>query len=236
MIISHAGQWVAFAPWKTASSTQHSRLSIHNQSAYSRFYYFNEYLNRVVHQHLTCADFVCLPESKLGYSKFSFVRNPYDRCYSGFLQLHRAVQNQPSMSFEAPWIKSLVLSQLKEVEADLAAAGGDFDTWMLAVREEQIFEIGRNTTFVLHPAHYWTHIAGTQYVDEIGRVESFEEDFDRICRRFSIAAAGNKNANVTSDVGSDGSYKYVGRMNGKTIDRINALFADDFDIFEYKKI
>lgn len=236
MIISHSKKWAVFEPWKCASSTLFARLSVHDESRSSRSYHFNPYLNRVVHHHITCADFVALPEGRLGYDTFTFVRNPYDRCYSGFSQLRKALVNQSKWQFEQPWIKSLVSAQLAEIERELAVARGDFDTWLLAVREEQVFEIGRNTTFVLHPAHYWTHIGGERYVDWIGKVENFETDFAFLCNRLDIPAPLPQNANVTAELPPVGRYRYAGRIGREALDRINALFASDFDYFGYERI
>jgi hypothetical protein len=99
MTISHAKQFVMFAPWKTASSRIHRRLEQYNESPYSRFFYFNPYLQRVVHQHVTCAEFTSFPESRCGYFLASFVRTPYDRVYSGFLQLQKDIQQEPYALF-----------------------------------------------------------------------------------------------------------------------------------------
>src|SRR5438309_1462874 len=111
MIISPSRKFAVLAAWKTASQTIHHRLSAYNESPYSAFFYFNPYLNRVVHQHITCSDFLCLPESKMSYYMASFVRNPYDRTYSGFLQLQRDIEIQPHATFPAPWIRDLVMDQ-----------------------------------------------------------------------------------------------------------------------------
>ena len=118
MIISHAHAFILLAPWKTASSTCHARLGEYNESSYNRFFHFNADLQRVVHQHLTYAEYLCLPESKLGYVTAAFVRNPYDRVYSGFLQVQRDVVAQPKIETEDPWVKRLMLAQIAEV-ADL---------------------------------------------------------------------------------------------------------------------
>jgi hypothetical protein len=72
MILSHAKRFVMFLPWKTASQTTASRIAAYNESPYSRFFHFNPHLCRVVHQHLICADFAALPESKNGYFLASF--------------------------------------------------------------------------------------------------------------------------------------------------------------------
>ncbi len=79
------------------------RLQPFNESPYDLFFYFNTYLNRIVHQHLTCAEFVCLPEGKLEYFRGSFVRNPYDRIHT-----HNRSHKGPRTfnvrcSFSCPW-------------------------------------------------------------------------------------------------------------------------------------
>lgn len=121
------------------------------------FFSFNPYLQRVTHQHLTCTDFVALPEAKLGYLTASFVRNPYDRAYSGFLQLQEDPRKQPGADFEPTWIGSLVRNQIADNYAQLEAANFHFDDWIALLRDEQIYDIGRNTNFPLHPSCYWTH-------------------------------------------------------------------------------
>ncbi|ORV82827.1 hypothetical protein AWC11_23295 [Mycobacterium interjectum] len=236
MIVSHRHRFVLLAPWKTASSTTHARLHDYNESPYSRFYDFNPHLQRVVHQHLTYADFRMLPESRLGYVTGAFIRNPYDRVYSGFLQLQRDIREQPNAPFPNAWIKALVMRQLADNEAQLIAADFQFDKWLSLVGESQVYEIGRNSSFPLHPAHYWTGICGQQMVDFIGKVENFESDFDRLCARVGIDVDRRPNANVTADSAVGGSrYRYVDRMGSTSIGKINALFADDFALFGYEK-
>ena len=127
MIISHAKRFVTLAPWKTASQTIRRRLGRYDESPYSSLFYFNRYLNRVVHQHITCTEFLCLPESKLGYYVATFVRNPYDRVYSGFRQLQKDITIQPFLEFPEQWIGDLVRTQLAENFSQLCRAGFQFD-------------------------------------------------------------------------------------------------------------
>jgi Sulfotransferase family len=228
------------SPWKTASQTVRLRLAEYDESQYSIFFHYNPHLQRVVHQHITCAEFMCLPESKLAYHLASFVRNPYDRAYSGFRQLQKDLQIQPRATYPAPWIRNLVADQLEENFFQLCQAGFEFDAWIKLVREEQIYEIGRNTNFPLHPAHYWTHISGAQVVDFIGRVETFEADFAGLLKRLSVDEPLARNANVADMVrGSECNafgYRYTHLMSAATISKINTLFVDDFLLFQYPRI
>lgn len=229
-----------FLPWKTASQTMVLRLQPYDESPYDRFFYFNTYLNRIVHQHLTCAEFACLPESRLGYFAASFVRNPYDRVYSGFRQLQKDIQEQPRARCPEPWIRDHVMQQLADNFAQLCRAQFNFDEWLKLLRDEQIYEVGRNTNFPLHPAHYWTHIAGHQIVDFIGRVENFEANFQEFVSRVGIQQMETLNANVTELEGDAKAnafgYRYVNRMDIQSIKKINQLFARDFDLFQYERL
>jgi hypothetical protein len=65
--------------------------------------------------------------------------------YSGFLQLQRDIQLHPVLPFSQTWIKKLVMRQLADNLAQLAAA--DFDKWFELVEEHQIYEVGRNSSF-----------------------------------------------------------------------------------------
>ncbi|HTW83798.1 MAG TPA: sulfotransferase family 2 domain-containing protein [Candidatus Sulfotelmatobacter sp.] len=235
MIVSHRYRFVLLVPWKCASSTVWTRLVAYDESEHERFYDFNAALQRVVHRHLTLADYRALPEASLGYFTAAFVRNPYDRAYSGFRQLLRDRDQQPLVPFRTPWVRSLVVRQLSENAAQLIAAGYDFDAWMASLEEHQVYEIGRNSSLPLHPAHYWTHYAGAQAVDFVGRVEEFEADFELLCRRLGIPIPERTSANV--DVAPfplrPGDYKYTSRMNSASIRRINELFRDDFELLGY---
>jgi hypothetical protein len=239
MIISSKHRFVMLAPWKTASQTLHVRLDPYNDSPYSRFFYYNPFLQRVVHQHITYADYLALPESKNGYFTAAFVRNPYDRVYSGFVQLQRDMLDQPKALFPQPWIKALALRQIAENFEQLVAAEFDFNKWFGLVEEHQILEAGRNSNFPLHPAHYWTGINQQRDVDFVGKVETFEDDFLAFCRRVEIGPGDRLNANVSSgiaDLESSQNSRYAKMMSRNTVSKINDLFSADFELFGYEKI
>jgi len=241
MILSHRQRFVLLAPWKTASSTSHLRLAEYNESRYSRFYDFNPYLQRVVTQHITYPEFAMLPESREGYFVGAFVRNPYDRVYSGFLQLQKDIQyfqQHPSVTFPNDWIKALVLRQISDNFAQLSAGEFEFDKWFGLVHEYQIYEVGRNSSFPLHPAHYWTGVDQNHLVDFIGKVESFERDFDAFCLRVGISPGERISANVSGQpksIDRPAHPRYLGLMSAASISKINAIFKADFELFEYER-
>ena len=240
MLISHKKRFVMLLPWKTASQSMKLRLTSYIESPHPATFHFNVYLNRVTHQHLTLADFESLPESALGYYTAAFVRNPYDRVYSGFRQLQKDIEEQPGLPYPEPWVRDLVMRQLSDNAAQLSQAQHDFDKWLDLVGDDQVYEAGRNTNFSLHPVHYWTHRAGRQAVSFVGRVESFEDDFERFLARVDIREVDRVNANVVDLKGAAASnpfgYRYVDRMSAPSVRKINRLFAQDFDYFGYERI
>jgi hypothetical protein len=238
MIVSNKHQFVMLLPWKTASSTAHARLELVNESPYERFYDFNPYLQRVVHQHLCYSDFQLLPESVLKYYVGAFVRNPYDRVYSGFVQLQRDIQSQPNQPFAKAWVKDLVMRQLSENFAQLAAADFDFNRWVSSISEYQIYDVGRNSSLPLHPAHYWTGPHAQRAVDFVGKVETFEADFSEFCASVGVEVDSKSNENVTTSISARheaGRPRYLERMSKKTISKINELFNVDFGLFNYER-
>lgn len=227
-----------FSPWKTASSTMSLRLRSLDRWPYPRFYHFAPRLNRIVHHHITCSDFSLYPEAALGLLTASFVRNPYDRVYSGFLQLQRDFEQQPRMAFENDWVRRHVMRQLADNFAQVASAGFDVDRWFSSVGEEQIYEAGRNSSFPLHPAHYWTHCGSEPFVDVVGRVESFDVDFDALLARCGLSGLPRVDANVSAvgDESSAADYRHARRLSRRTLDKINVLFRRDFELFGYAMI
>jgi hypothetical protein len=237
VIISHAHRFILLAPWKCASSTCHESLAEFDESPYDRFFHFNAQLNRVLHQHLTLGYLRALPEAQLGYKTAAFVRNPYDRAYSGFLQLQRDFSVQPALDYQPGWIGNLVRDQIAVNMGRIICAGFDFDRWIQLLPEHEVYDASRNTNMPLHPAHYWTHLAGKRHVDFVGRVESFTQDFEAFSRFVGIEPPPIKIANSSDQGGSPSSgSKYAGRMSRRSLDRINELFHADFEYFGYEKL
>lgn len=239
MIVSPAHRLVILLPWKTASQTLRARLQHINRSPYSAFFHFHPSLNRVVHQHATLADFLGMPEASHGYRIAVFVRNPYDRVYSGFRQLLRDVSEQPPRPFPQPWIRDLVTEQLADNFALLIKSQFSVNEWFMRLPAHQVLEAGRNTSLPLHPSHYWTHSGGRPVADFVGRVENFEADFETLCRRYDIEGASRESANRTEDAADTPDaqgYRHAARLQPQTIGRINRLFAADFDLFGYRKL
>ncbi len=234
VIIHHQKKFVVFQAWKSASSTLYRRLEKFNDSPYSRFYDFNPYLQRIVHQHMTVADLKALPEYRPDDRFAAFVRNPYDRVYSGFIQIQRDLQQQPAMPFPADWIREHVMGQLALNAKRLQDAAFDFDAWVGLLKAADIYETGLNSSLPLHPAHYWTHDGEKVFTGFIGKVEHFEADFRRMLEYLGIdEEIGMANENLSDSPAPENTYRYVHLMSAATIDRINMLFEKDFQLFDY---
>ncbi len=54
-------------------------------------------------KHISYEDFLELPEAKLNFKKVSFVRNPYDRFYSDFLQCKKDFNMNHGKLDTKPW-------------------------------------------------------------------------------------------------------------------------------------
>ena len=91
---------------------------------------------------------------------------------------------------------------------------------------------------VLHPCHYWTHVNDEQIAQFIGRVESFDRDFERFCQFVQIETPAVQLVNVTTDEPRQvaGEYKDAAAMSRRALDRISDLFAKDFEYFDYEMV
>ena len=123
------------------------------------------------------------------------------------------------------------------MQAQLERASFRFEPWLELIEDHQVLAVGRNTSFPLHPAHYWTHHAGQQAVDFIGRVESFESDFGRLCAKLGLEVESRANANVEAPedllAADDDGYRYLDYFNASGRRRVNDLFREDFSLFGY---
>ena len=239
MILIPERKLVILLPWKAASQTLRARLAPLNKSPHGPFFRFDRHLGCVVHQHLTLGQFLALPESRQGHRLAVFVRNPYDRVFSGFLQLQRDIRQQPSAAFPAPWIRQLVLHQLTGHQRSLTMAGNNLDSWFRELPVAKVLCAGQDSNLPLHPCHYWTHSGGQLVADFIGRVENFEQDFAQLCQQFDVAAGGDATLNVTPGMprqSDEDGYRYAARLAPDTIRKVNILFRGDFQLFGYRMI
>lgn len=237
MIIIPEKKLTILLPWKTGSQTLRTRLGPYNKSPYPSFFHYNPQLRRVLHQHITLADYLCLPEGAQSHQLATFVRNPYDRVVSGFLQAQKDIVLQPKREIAGPaWVRQLLLEQLAENKEHLERCEYNINRWVIDLPEHLIYEIGRNTSLFLHPCNFWTHFQGKLLVEFVGKVEAFEADFSRLCQTYNLTAENSLNSNVSPNLQPskhEAGYRYTHYLSSEAIHRINALFHDDFVAFGY---
>ena len=224
-------------PWKCASQTVRTRLSQLAKDPYQQLFYYNPTLRRVCNQHHTYADYLLLPESHQGRKVATFVRNPYDRVASGFMQICRDINVIPKLSFQDPELKLFVLDQLAQNSQDVIRSGYNINEWFMRLSPYRILDIS-SSVFLLHPVTAWTHV-GKKQVDFIGKVENFEADFVKLKALFGIGETSMESANqskLSTSLSPDSPYRYATTLEKRTVAKINALFAEDFVRLGYEKI
>jgi len=235
MIISHQHKLIILLPWKTASQTIRKRLEKFNESPYPILHDWNKYTGTVIHQHLTLYDFLLLPESKLEYQIAVFVRNPYDRVVSGFHQIIKDINTQPRLKFRRDWVHKLVKTQLADNFREVCEAGYDINHWFSQLPAHKMLNRSGDSSLYLYPNHYWTHVNGIKKVNFIGRVENFENDFQSLCATYDLDISSDISKNISNIIAKPNAenYKYLHILNDENKRKINHVFKEDFQLFNY---
>lgn len=135
------------------------------------------------------------------YTKFCFIRNPYERSLSGWKHFN------------------IILNKNSIFNDYLNDKYGVSD-----IEFGHIFMSQRTQIMDYN---------GTCGVDIIGKFEKLEEDFKIILNKigFDKIRHISKKENVSNTEGSESMV-----LERKTIQKLNELFADDFELFHYKKL
>ncbi len=226
MIVSDSKKFVCFRPWKCASTTLTKRLKAYDNGKFPASPTEYEGFQGKLSKHSwTIENFLKLPESQLGYFSFVFLRNPYDRAYSGFLQRqHRLAEVNP------------VGGEFKAIEKGFQSF---LEFWSRRFEERGQVIGNLMTDYVEHEGRRW--------VNYVGHLETFEVDLKDLFEKLGIdsgsQAGKNPNANVRASVdtlSSDGrdnaSYRYLDEYTPETVSLVNHLAARDFRSTDYRRI
>ncbi|WNJ98914.1 sulfotransferase family 2 domain-containing protein [Thalassospiraceae bacterium LMO-JJ14] len=153
------------------------------------------------------------------YFKFTFVRNPYDRLYSGFRQDMLASKTWTS------WIAA------KKPIFD--AIGDDFNLYMHEyVAKADIVHAWDWVCFC--PMVAFSHLNGAFALDWIGRTEHLERDLHALADKLGIEIGTVEKFNMREPAaGTPEQPKYLSRYNRATVQLVNDLYAEDFAAFDY---
>jgi len=226
MIVNHNKQFIILQPWKCASGTLFNRLNKYQQSQHGtgQGNYYNEILKKQTCKHIRLDELCLLPEWKLKYKIACFVRNPYDRFYSGYLQSIRDInKNEGFEENISTWGK-------------IVQQGFDIYT-------EYLYEQCKkgNRIWPVHLQSEYIYYRETNYIDYIGYIESFENDYKTLCDLLDIPYSKDKHSPGYEPMEpcnpfdmSISDYKYVkSKYTDKTIDWVNYIFEKDFRNLNY---
>jgi len=153
------------------------------------------------------------------YFKFTFVRNPYDKLYSGFIQDLYAAKSYPR------WIdaKGRLIDEI----------GDNFNKYMQEhVANSDILNDWKWVCFT--PLHAFTHKDGIYRLDWFGRTENLEADLHILSQKLGLAIGNVENKNVRQP--PLGEQKYLDKYERRTVELVNDLYAFDFEFFGYEKL
>ena len=212
MNISHRREYLYFVVPKCASRTIRSALGPHTDVGYP----VDDF-----QQHMTVSQFKATQYAEHfdHYFKFTFVRNPYDRLYSGYMQDRFAAANY------AEW------TEVKKPIFDVI--GDDFNRY---VREYVAAQSGE---------HAWDYVCfwpmaafatddGKFCIDWFGRAETVDADLAVLSQKLGMPIHKEKDMNVR--VKATGQLKYLAQFERSTVELVNELYANDFDLFGYQML
>lgn len=213
MVISHRHRFLYFVVPKSASATLRESLSPSVDIGWP----VSKYV-----QHQTVRQFLGDEHSVLfeDYFKFTFVRNPYDRLYSGYLQDRFAAENFPRWKVA------------KQPVFD--AIGDDFTRYFHEhVANADICTDWRWICFC--PMTEFACRDGQPAMDFVGRAEHLVEDMARLGDRLGITLDKAPDKNVRTGLCTT-QPKYLDRYDRATVALVNRIYREDFALFGYEML
>jgi hypothetical protein len=213
MVISHRHRYLYFVVPKCASATVRDSLAPYTDVGYPV---------TKGPQHVTVRQFLASPDKHLaegGYFRFTFVRHPYDRLYSGYLQdRHAATQSPRWQKAKGPIFRVI---------------GDDFNRYVVEhVRRAAVFDAWEWICFC--PMHAFAYLDGQRMVDWVGRAETLEASLAELAARLQLPLRKSADMNVNTPP-QDG-LKYLDRYDRATLEIVNEMYRDDFERFGYERV
>ncbi len=160
-------------------------------------------------KHATCVKLQReLPENIWGsYFKFAFVRNPYDRMQSWYFYRKRAELANPAHPRHHRYTGNITFDEFIETFSKR--------DWML-----------NQVAWVAPPA-----LGGEMQVDFVGRYETLEDDFRKVCHRIGVP-----HSPLPTIRNSHNDASAAALWNSHTRSVINEYFRQDFETFGYEML
>lgn len=213
MVISHRHRYLYFVVPKCASATVRQSLVPFTDVGYP--------VTKGV-QHQTIASFLGSPNAALwgaGYRRFTFVRNPYDRLYSGYMQdRHAATQSERWHTAKA---------------AIFDRIGDDFGRYV----QEYVSRADRVWAWdwiCWCPMNAFAFRDGKLAMDFVGRAEDVEASLEQLGALLGLRIPKADDANVRTQPGV--GLKYLDKYDRATVDVVNEIYAEDFRAFGYQML
>jgi len=212
MPISTSKEFIYFVIPKCGSATVRNSLDRHVEK---------KCLPGFFSEHFTIDRFLKSRYSSLmdTYFKFTFVRNPYDKIYSGFVQDKFAATHYPR------W---------KEEKKDIfCEVGDDFNQYMQ--KHVATNDIMNDWSWVCFtPMHAFSHHNDCYQLDWFGRAENLEQDLRTLSSKLDLDVRDIESKNVRTPIAK--GLKYLDRYERKTILLVNQLYKYDFEFFGYEML
>jgi len=173
------------------------------------------------YQHMTVSRFLKSKYSGLfeDYFKFAFVRNPYDRLYSAFLQDKFASEHY------GDWVP------VKGPIFDLI--GHDFNRYVTGY-VDPVKIVNDWDWIAFCPMREFCCLFDRMCMDFIGHIESLDEDLQKLSDLINTKIVLAESANLRFV--SPTIPKYLDRFERSTIGKINEIYKDDFEFFHYEML
>ena len=213
MVISHRHKYLYFVVPKCASATVRSSLREFTDIGYP--------VTGGI-QHVPLKKFLAGEHAALfdaGYFRFTFVRNPYDRLYSGYLQDRLAATQSPRWGR----VKAPIFN----------AIGDDFNRYVVEyVRHADVRDAWDWICFC--PMHAFAYLDGECVLDWVGRAEAVEAGLAELSTHLGISVVKADNLNVNTEPAD--ALKYLAVYDRATLEVVNEMYRQDFERFDYEML
>ena len=210
MNISHKHKYLYFVVPKCASKTIRLSLGQYTDIGYPK--------PSPLGQHITINDFFKSNYFDLfeQYFKFTFVRNPYEKLYSSFMQDIHA------------WKSYKIWHSVKK---DIfLSIGENFNRYM----QEYVYESDIKSDWdYIHfcPMHEFATIDNELCLDWFGKAENIENDLQELSKLLNLDIKKHQDANIRSKPSTN--IKYLDKYTRETITLVNEIYSKDFELFSY---